>query len=267
MDNQFLCAEMAKSLNEAGVPCALWGHYAQIVCGSYTNDTREVSSTFEKGFTHTDKLKDMTFVVPDDMVDKAIQALLDAGTQVSFTLESCTNGEKCGLMKEGLPPTHHLHSKTTDVVSSSPDVYLVEIFAQNTVLWTLPPMDATTLLPPRSLTEAEFAKTVPREYLLASDSTTLPGFHKAGQYPVLVPRADILLESCYRILARVIHGGGEWDLATSLYSDIARLVRYVHRFGHLNPALLSPSARDLFYKFKDTSIRRDDWEKALLETF
>lgn len=41
--DESLCFQIASSLNQAGVPCALWGYYAQIVCGSYEDVRRKVS--------------------------------------------------------------------------------------------------------------------------------------------------------------------------------------------------------------------------------
>lgn len=208
----------------------------------------------------------MVFVVPDNMVDKATQALLASNTKLSFTAELCADNDSCSRKQEGPLPTQHLHSKTPGVVSSADPDFSIKLFAQSTVLWTLPPIDSS-LLPTDSVDEAEFAKTIGPTYLVASDSAVLPGIHSAGQHPVVVPRPDVQLDVYFRMLARSLREEAGKDLVISLYSDVARLVRHIHRLGYLDAENLSPTASELFHKYKDITLRRGDWEKALLEVF
>lgn len=210
----------------------------------------------------------MAFVVPDEMIEKGMEALLNAGPQLSFALQECDDEDSCEDKREGLVPAQHLHSHSPGVVNVRNPIFSVDFFAQSKVLSALPRMDATLLAPPSSgRGNSDFAKSVAPEYLLSSNSTTLPGIHAAGQHPVLVPRPDILLESYYGVLAEALRKGVHNDLIFSLESDIARLVRHVHRLGHLDQELMSPAGRELFHKYKDTSMRPEIWLEYVKENF
>lgn len=264
--NETLSVQIASALNEAKVSCVFWGQYAQVICGSFEDVDYKVSKFPKMMETYADKLKIMTVVVPDNMVDRATQTLLASGAMLPFATESCTDNERCSREHDGLLPARLLHLKSPGALTSVDAEFSIEIFAQSTVLWTLPPIE-NTLLPPPILDEAEFSKVIGPTYLLASDSTALPGIHATGKHPVLVPTPEVQLEGYFRILARSIHEGAEKDLLTSLYGDIARLVRHVYRLEYLHTERLSSTARELLHQYQDRSIKREDWEKILLEVY
>lgn len=132
------------------------------------------------------------------------------------------------------PPAFHMHFTNSDIT--------VGLFIQSRTLWFLPQIDEA-LAAPESINTTE-------TYVLATDQTILPpwrpgrgsGVFKGTQYPILVPRAHILLEAFMRLYARDAGSTiGAFGMAMIDYMD-----QYVVADGLVDPTQL-PSPLDHFY--------------------
>ncbi|XMA13753.1 hypothetical protein WAI453_006544 [Rhynchosporium graminicola] len=226
-------ASIAFALNKAHIPCLLWGHYLLNVHG--------VPSA----------IASIDFVVPDKSLLAAIKVLSDIDS-----LLPCADFKLCSTSSPSRPtppPTFHAHIEDSEIIFC--------LYLQSETLWFLPPFDRSLAFPMR--------KALPTSFALASDQILLPpsrpgrgsGSFEPGYYPVIVPKAHILLEAFMLLYAR------DWkerigDFAMAM---IAYIELYVDEDGFLDTKQL-PEPLLTYYKQLGTGEKPVlQWSEELTE--
>ncbi|KAF2107974.1 hypothetical protein BDV96DRAFT_588020 [Lophiotrema nucula] len=207
-------ASIAQALNAAQVPCVLWGH-----CLLNIHGVPSIVSSID-------------FVVPDDRLQVSIETLSKVRT-----LPACLRGELCpsGPQPYSPAPAFHIHMDGSKVT--------VDLYLQSETLWFLPSFDGTLSSPRKAK--------VPFDLVIASDQTILPprrpgrgsGVFPSTEYPVLVPRAHVLLEAFMRLYVR----DAETRTGSFAMAMITYMEEYVDEDGLLDVDRL-PEPLGSFYK-------------------
>ena len=138
-------------------------------------------------------LKSVDFVVPDDRLNISTKAF----TQLK-TLTPCPNPAVCPTSSQESftpPPAFHMHVKASSETT-------VGLYPQSETLWFLPQFN-NSLASPGTVQ-------LPSHFVLASNQIVLPpwrsgrggGVFKSNQYPLIVPKAHVLLEAFLRLYGR-----------------------------------------------------------------
>ena len=156
-------------------------------------------------------LESVDFVVPDDHLNISTKAF----TQLK-TLTPRPNPAVCltSSQESFTPlPAFHMHIKASSETT-------VGLYPQSETLWFLPPLN-NSLASPGTVQ-------LPSQFVLTSNKIVLPpgrlgcggGVFKSNQYPLIVPKAHVMLEAFLRLYGRDFgKGTGRHALAMICYVE------------------------------------------------
>ncbi|EFY86916.1 hypothetical protein J3459_005993 [Metarhizium acridum] len=174
--SESLVASLAETLDAAGASCILWGQFLLNVHG--------IPST----------IGSIDFIVPGSRLAEAIQALENARN-----LAHCPDKDACPWSpqrRKAMEPVFHMHLGNS--------ARTVTLYTHCQILWFLPQMNSP--LPSSGQQQLE----LPQHLTLASSSADLPphrpgrgsGFFTTVEYPVVVLRLHVLLDTYIRLYLR-----------------------------------------------------------------
>jgi hypothetical protein len=244
-DWEALIVSIAIALDTAQIPCVLWGHCLLQVHGVPTI------------------IGSVDFVIPDDHLQAASGVLNALALANDSLLTPCPCPNECSKTaptRPTPPPSFHTHIYDSSVS--------VGLYLQRDTLWFLPPLNSTRDYLSSPTTRDLSSASSP--FILASDQTFLPpwrpgrasGHFKPRQFPVLVPKAHVLLEAYIRIYAR--------DVGTMIGSFAITMVSYmemyVDRDGFLDVDQLPDVIKTLYCERRERRQPVQLWTQKLKKT-
>ncbi|CAH0023431.1 unnamed protein product [Clonostachys rhizophaga] len=222
---------LVKNINEAGIPCILWGNRLLRAHGVPTI------------------LGSIEFVVPEGLVSAAAAAI--ASRRPLITCPYCLTCPLATPTRTSPTPGRHFHIRDRKET--------VAILSQSQALWFLPTMNNNKLVAP---SRAD----LPSYLILASDRSELPpqrpkrgsGCFKSAMIPVLAVPAHILVEAYMRLYAR--YAGG--PSAAAFMTRIAWLRMYVEEDGYVIAKRLPQSLRPFYVELTNNAPIRE-WTQRL----
>ncbi|CAG9946386.1 unnamed protein product [Clonostachys rosea f. rosea IK726] len=223
-------ASLVKNINEAGIPCILWGNRLLRAHGVPTI------------------LGSIEFVVPEGRVSAAAAAI--ASRRPLITCPYCLTCPLATPTRTSPTPGRHFHIRERKET--------VAILSQSQALWFLPAMNDKLVAPSRAA--------LPSYLILASDRSELPpqrpkrgsGCFKSAMIPVLAIPAHILVEAYMRLYAR--YAGG--PSAAAFMTRIAWLRMYVEEDGYVIAKRLPQSLRPFYVELTNNAPIRE-WTQRL----